>query len=38
MAASVWMKRWNCDCEMPLGLGSSMERFLALTMPAETVC
>jgi hypothetical protein len=37
MAASVWMKRWNWSAGDAAGAGSSMERFLAETMPAETV-
>src|ERR1035438_3569779 len=36
MAASVWMNFWNW-LGAPLGPGSSMERFLAETMPAVTV-
>ncbi len=37
MAASVWMKRWNWARSMLPAPGSSMARFLAETMPAETV-
>ena len=37
MAASVWMNFWNCLAR-PEASRSSMERFLAETMPAETVC
>src|SRR5258708_36841131 len=37
IAASVWMKCWNWLCETPVGLGSSVERFLPEMMPAVTV-